>query len=634
MPLAPYLLRYRQFSGGDPEAPSPTALIPPNDDTLPALDPTMQMADYSQTQSPLPPPPVSFASAANDLQLPTNGASGANQIPLQPLNQANGTSGGGSPSYSGIKQLANRMPPPGSANTASNATPVAPIPDTSAPTAPTTAPTTAPIVPATSTVPPATPTPNSTAGTPPPTQSTIDKLNTLHAQRPDAPNSNWAQRLAGAILSMTKLAPVANQIIHPKYSAQQAAYQGAEADLNQQLKEQEGAENIAALAQQRQGQSQKLQAQAQELADIPAQKKAAALEAQHKAFVESMGKNAIEITPGDPIPSGYHAFQDPSDPNKLWVRPSAFISLPKELLPMFPGKNVGDLVTSGEYDAGQQSFRTQQLENLKSENKADNKTPQNEAQIALAAQDPDPAVSGPAKAALSALAAQHLAERPPRQPTAAEEKLAVDSAIRDAYNRAGGDWNRVLTNARSMQYGNYNSDIADHAQKMTTLPTDAQRKVAAADTTVDQVQRAIQAIDEVTKTHPELVGPVTQHPINALTRKVETLAGSEPPDVGATDSILETAAALQPGQHNFRSIGALAEFKKALGIDPRTGKADGSRAWLQNPAKAKAALQQVADFNQRLKENTISASGKGTPINNVPKPDPGGFRSLIPSPQQ
>jgi len=209
-----------------------------------------------------------------------------------------------------------------------------------------------------------------------------------------------------------------------------------------------------------------------------------------------------------------------------------------------------------------------------------------------------------AKAALDA-----KRERPERPPNEAAQK---GQAINRAFVDSGNDWNKVLDNVRAGKYTDYAGDIAEHAQKMTQLKPDAQRKVVAADTTAQQVQAAIDGIDEVTKAHPDLVGPVTQHPLNALNRRVQTFAGSEPADVGTVDSILETAAALQPGQHNFRSIGALADFKKSLGIDPRTGKADGSRAWLANPEKAKAALKAVLDFNQRLKDNTLKEAGQGS----------------------
>ena len=52
--------------------------------------------------------------------------------------------------------------------------------------------------------------------------------------RPAAPSSNWAQRLALAGLSLTRFAPAANEIIHPKWSQQASAYQAQQADIQQQ----------------------------------------------------------------------------------------------------------------------------------------------------------------------------------------------------------------------------------------------------------------------------------------------------------------------------------------------------------------------------------------------------------------
>lgn len=208
-----------------------------------------------------------------------------------------------------------------------------------------------------------------------------------------------------------------------------------------------------------------------------------------------------------------------------------------------------------------------------------------------------------AKAALSA-------GRVPNEAT--QERQSKDQAIQDAFRDSGYDWNKVSENVRNGKYGRFSSDIADHAEKMGKLPAPLQTKVVAADSTKQQVQAAIDGIREVVKNHPELVGTAMKHPINALIRKGQTVVGGEPADVGAVDGILETAMALQPGQHNFRSIGALAEFKKSVGIDPRTGKADGSRGWLANPDKVIAGLQSIADFNENLKKNILRTAGRST----------------------
>jgi len=53
-------------------------------------------------------------------------------------------------------------------------------------------------------------------------------------KRPKAAPNNWAQRLGLAVLSMTKFGPIANQIIHPKWSEQEGAYERQQADLSKQ----------------------------------------------------------------------------------------------------------------------------------------------------------------------------------------------------------------------------------------------------------------------------------------------------------------------------------------------------------------------------------------------------------------
>ena len=150
----------------------------------------------------------------------------------------------------------------------------------------------------------------------------------------------------------------------------------------------------------------------------------------------------------------------------------------------------------------------------------------------------------------------------------------------------------------------------DHAHaKMLALPPAVQKQVTAAETTGDMAKKASDAIDAFVKAHPDLVGGVAEHPINAGKRKMETWAGTEPADIGDVDTALASVAALQPGQHNFRSIQALEEFKRNLGIDPRTGKPDGSRAWLINPEKAKQGLKAVAEFNQKRQRECTKDGG-------------------------
>jgi hypothetical protein len=64
-----------------------------------------------------------------------------------------------------------------------------------------------------------------------PLDSAVQQAEQRVAAGPPQLNSNWAQRLGMAILSVTKLAPAAMQIVHPQWTQQMAAYQQAEKDL-------------------------------------------------------------------------------------------------------------------------------------------------------------------------------------------------------------------------------------------------------------------------------------------------------------------------------------------------------------------------------------------------------------------
>jgi hypothetical protein len=65
---------------------------------------------------------------------------------------------------------------------------------------------------------------------------------TQELSTPTEKHSNWAQRLGLAMLSMTKLAPYANQLLHPKWSEQEEARRGKLGAAEQELKDIEGVE--------------------------------------------------------------------------------------------------------------------------------------------------------------------------------------------------------------------------------------------------------------------------------------------------------------------------------------------------------------------------------------------------------
>lgn len=99
------------------------------------------------------------------------------------------------------------------------------------------------------------------------TQDQIGKVEQdLADKRANAPQlkSNWAQRLGMAVLAAGKLAPYAQQIIHPKYTEQMGSYQAGVASDEAHLKALGQAETALTYGQQRQAKANELAAEEQQ----------------------------------------------------------------------------------------------------------------------------------------------------------------------------------------------------------------------------------------------------------------------------------------------------------------------------------------------------------------------------------
>jgi hypothetical protein len=227
---------------------------------------------------------------------------------------------------------------------------------------------------------------------------------------PEAPNSNWAERLGKAVLSLTRFAPMANQIIHPKWAEQMQAYQGQKAAFEAEQAQEQQATATQAEAEKAEAYAAQKNAQAASYAQTQDQRKTAAQDRLKAAFEKTMGPNAVQLGPGESVPQGFTPFTDPTDPNSVWVRRSPIVTAPKELLPYLPGIKEGQPITQPELDGAFKAAQAVNLENVRAGNKPE-KTP-NEVQLAIDAGNPDPNVSGPARATLARLATQHLAEHP------------------------------------------------------------------------------------------------------------------------------------------------------------------------------------------------------------------------------
>jgi hypothetical protein len=254
---------------------SPGLLSPDtgSDPTAPAFDPSMAQADTLQSVPPVPPPPPqqppqqSLSDTAARAQI-------ANPPPLVPLNGQ--PPAGGSARDTGVKQLlaANgrpQMPPPTPPGAQASAAPMASAGGAAAPVAPAATPDTGTFYPQALARGAAAP---AAEPAPPPTGIPVDpQLAALQAESAQlqrehlgvdeqgnqiapsnaAPKSNWLQRLSSALLALTRFAPYSNQIIHPKWTAQEETYQAKQADIAQQEKMIEQANAAGAAVEQKLG---------------------------------------------------------------------------------------------------------------------------------------------------------------------------------------------------------------------------------------------------------------------------------------------------------------------------------------------------------------------------------------------
>ena len=106
-------------------------------------------------------------------------------------------------------------------------------------------------------------------------QAIVDRMSARKPPTPSTGPQAWAQRLGMAVLAATKLAPYAQQIIHPQYSQQMGAYEAANTQDQALLKARETAENTAGQAELRAGTAEWRQAMAAKAASDAAEKQRA-----------------------------------------------------------------------------------------------------------------------------------------------------------------------------------------------------------------------------------------------------------------------------------------------------------------------------------------------------------------------
>lgn len=439
--------------------------------------------------------------------------------------------------------------------------------------------------------------------------SARDRLAAL--KTPVAKTPNIWQRIGAAAIGgaagyvnasgkrMAQIDPTAaqNTIKYPGYGEQVQQYNAQRADLTNQIQQQQGTTADAMANQNLALGAQRLQIGQQELANYPQSQQLA-----HPELIPDPDPNRQDPTtyPGLHVVVGNQRLYRPTPEESAKNEAAAKAAGTKEEY-----EPLGDVLTESlglprgmkVPPASFEKYAALHMKGLEAKNPS---LPS----LALQAAHGDPAK------ALQLIAQTNQASKISISNGDKEDRANVRDAIRQAYWQYG-DWGKVLEAAQAQKFGQYSPDVAEHAQKMNQLPSPQQAKVAAAGTTQEQVQTAIDAIQQFTKAHPDLVGSGWANPATGVKRWVETKAGTEPSDIGNVDMALSSVAALQPQQHGFRSAQAMEEFKKNLGIDLRTHNYDPNRAWLVNPGKAISALQSVADFNGKLKDNILKTAGKG-----------------------
>lgn len=197
--------------------------------------------------------------------------------------------------------------------------------------------------------------------------------------------ASWGQRLALALLSATKLAPYAQQIVRPQWSEQVAANQIGEKTDEAQLKGLESAQNINYLGDLREATAAQKNAQAADY-QTKAEEKQRSDQAREQLkadedFTKSLGKDDVitGLDANDPNiqqmqQQGYHVIDDLRDhrdgvPKMKVAIPPRFVTVSPENQQILTGRQIGSLVPWSEYKSRQIEYQKQQdaleLEKLK-----------------------------------------------------------------------------------------------------------------------------------------------------------------------------------------------------------------------------------------------------------------------------
>lgn len=196
----------------------------------------------------------------------------------------------------------------------------------------------------------------------------------------------WLQRLGSAYLATTALAPMADQIIHPKYSKQMSDLREADQRDRQELKDLESVSSTLDLGEQRKAHAQQYRdTEATKRMGIESKEDISVRAAKQKQEAELLrhedatlkGRDAMELQEGEQPPPGWDLINSVARPGVRFAAAPRFVRLPEEMLPYFAGRKAGDAVPYEEFKQAQHT--AQQV--LVNQNKPDLRQVQPEQQF-------------------------------------------------------------------------------------------------------------------------------------------------------------------------------------------------------------------------------------------------------------
>ncbi len=246
-------------------------------------------------------------------------------------------------------------------------------------------------------------------------KAATDKLSQVQQARPAAPKSNVGQRIATAILAMSRFAPATDLLVHPKWSEQERQYNRDLASAKGGFDTAKGALETESLAAKRDADIAGKYAQvaqrdvALEQADSIREQRALDAESHAKAIKDEQKRKFVlaqldgldnQYGLQSETPPGWKFIPDEDSPGKGWIVEPAMRELPPELAKYAPGYKPGEQISSKAFKAATAAFTTA----LASQDKRDDRVPTSVVEWEAILNDPkeSPERKAQAKAVLDA----------------------------------------------------------------------------------------------------------------------------------------------------------------------------------------------------------------------------------------